>query len=312
MSVFEQPILDAIIVFPIICLILYLPFMFYQYCRYDRVTLWHTIMTFSFIFYLTSAFFIVNLPLPSERYIQHLIAIDYPTMNLDPLKIIKSFISSNPLLHGGSLIAGLRDATVSQVVLNIFLTVPFGIYLRFYYKKSFRTTLLLTILLTSFFEITQLTGLYNIYARPYRLFDVDDLILNTLGGVLGWIFVPLLDKLIPSRERIEHLVINNRDRVTFIHQTLSFTLNITLNILICILLHSFFPNHLATINFFANLLIWGMIPALTSSTIGQQLIQTTVKTAQQKNWRLILRNLSLISCINFVLPTWMTMLGRII
>lgn len=206
MSIFKEPLLDAMLCFPFIGLILYLPFALYQYHQYGRVTIWHTVMTFSFIFYLTSAFFVVNFPLPSEQHIQHLIAVNYPVMNLDPLRMVKKFLLNNPLMYGGNLIDGLRDTTVSQVILNIILTIPFGIYLRFYYKKSLKTTLLLTILLTSFFEITQLTGLYYIYDRPYRLFDVDDLILNTIGGVLGWFLVFLLGKVLPFRQRIAKLV----------------------------------------------------------------------------------------------------------
>ncbi|WP_258089213.1 VanZ family protein [Weissella fangxianensis] len=311
MSVFKEPLLDAIVVFPLICLILYFPFTLYQYHRYGQVTLWHTLITFSFIFYLTSAFFVVNFPLPSEKYIQHLITIDYPTMNLDPLKIVKSFLTNNPIMHGGRLITGLRDTTVSQVILNIILTMPFGIYLRLYYKKSLAMTLLLTVTLTSFFEITQLTGLYHIYARPYRLFDVDDLILNTLGGILGWFFVPLLSSILPSRQRMMRSI-GNQNRITFVRQTMSFTLNIGLNVISCILLHNIFPNHLATINLISNLVIWGIIPALTSATIGEHIMKTVTKTQSIKNWHTLLRHLSLISCINFILPLWMNMLRKLV
>ena len=38
-----------------------------------------------------------------------------------------------------------------------------------------------------FFEVTQLTGIFFIYPKAYRLFDVDDLLINTLGGILGFI-----------------------------------------------------------------------------------------------------------------------------
>ncbi len=41
---------------------------------------------------------------------------------------------------------------------------------------------------TLFIEVAQLTGLFFIYSGSYRLCDVDDLICNTLGGVMGaWI-----------------------------------------------------------------------------------------------------------------------------
>ena len=52
---------------------------------------------------------------------------------------------------------------------------------------------------TVFIEVGQLTGFFFMYPGSYRLCDVDDLICNTLGGVLGaWItskcvFLPKLE-----------------------------------------------------------------------------------------------------------------------
>ncbi len=64
--------------------------------------------------------------------------------------------------------------------------------MRYYFKCSFLKTLIITFCLTLFFELTQLTGLYFIYPRPYRLFDVNDLFVNTVGGLVGWTIAPLL------------------------------------------------------------------------------------------------------------------------
>lgn len=83
------------------------------------------------------------------------------------------------------------------------MTLPFGVYLRYYFKCSFLKTLAITFCLTLFFELTQLTGLYFIYPRPYRLFDVNDLFVNTLGGLLGWSIAPLFTFLLPSREEMD-------------------------------------------------------------------------------------------------------------
>src|SRR5690625_7064385 len=53
-----------------------------------------------------------------------------------------------------------------------------------------------------FFEITQISGLYGIYTCPYRLFNVDDLILNTLGSVIGFLVAPTILALFPSKEQV--------------------------------------------------------------------------------------------------------------
>lgn len=54
-----------------------------------------------------------------------------------------------------------------------------------------------------FFELTQISGLYGIYRYPYRYFEVDDLICNTLGGVLGYVCTPLIVFMLPKRDRLD-------------------------------------------------------------------------------------------------------------
>ena len=52
--------------------------------------------------------------------------------------------------------------------------------------------------LTLFCELTQVSGLYGIYPAPYRIFDINDLMFNTLGGVLGHIIAPSLTHKLPE------------------------------------------------------------------------------------------------------------------
>ena len=98
MGGFGVPIKDAIIAFPIILIVLFVPFLFLQYRRFGSVTFWHTVMTFSFVFYFTTAYFMVILPLPTEATLEHLQAIRAQTMNLDPLQVVRTFFNDNPLL----------------------------------------------------------------------------------------------------------------------------------------------------------------------------------------------------------------------
>lgn len=89
---------------------------------------------------------------------------------------------------------------VAQVLFNIVMTMPFGGYLKYYWKMDMKKITILSFALTLFIEVGQLTGLFFIYSGSYRLCDVDDLICNTLGGVLGaWmatkcVFLPKLEK----------------------------------------------------------------------------------------------------------------------
>lgn len=68
----------------------------------------------------------------------------------------------------------------NQVIGNIILLIPFGFFVTDYVKiTKIRTIFLLTLLTSGIIETTQ----YFIG----RCFDVDDIILNVLGGVIGFL-----------------------------------------------------------------------------------------------------------------------------
>lgn len=108
----------------------------------------------------------------------------------------------------------LKHPTFYVPAFNVRMLIPFGMYLRYYFKCSFKKTMLLTALLSLFFELTQLSGLYFIYPGPYRLGDIDDIIQNTIGGcigyALGWFAVCLL----ASREEIDEKALQEGSRVS--------------------------------------------------------------------------------------------------
>ncbi len=97
----------------------------------------------------------------------------------------------------------LSSFALWQLLFNILLTVPFGIYLRYYFKQSFGRTVLYSFCLSLFYETTQLSALYGIYPGPYRLADVEDLICNTLGGALGYQIAYVFANLLPDRDTID-------------------------------------------------------------------------------------------------------------
>ena len=75
-------------------------------------------------------------------------------------------------------------------------------FLRYYKHFSVKKVLKYSLLLSAFFEFTQLTRLYGIYPKPYRLCDIDDLLLNTLGGVVGYLWMLDLEKKTSKKRRI--------------------------------------------------------------------------------------------------------------
>ena len=104
-----------------------------------------------------------------------------------------------------------KDKTVEsilQVVFNVMLTVPFGFFCKFILNMKRRNVIVLTFLLSLTIELAQLTGLFFIYPGSYRLFDVDDLMLNTLGGFAGTVLANFVSDLIPDTRNVSIAVIS--------------------------------------------------------------------------------------------------------
>ncbi|MBC6498293.1 VanZ family protein [Weissella confusa] len=104
----------------------------------------------------------------------------------------------------GFILNQIVPSQTTQAAFNVLLTVPFGMYLHFYFKRGFFTTLILTMMLTAFYETTQYTALYHIYCRPYRLFDVDDLILKSFVFYFTTAYFMVILPL-PTEATLEHL-----------------------------------------------------------------------------------------------------------
>ncbi len=94
-------------------------------------------------------------------------------------------------------------------------------------------------MLSLFFEITQLTGLYFIYPYAYRVFDVDDLIINTLGGIIGYALMGIIDDYLPTREEIDNKSLKNSMTVSGLRRIAIFYLDSFLFISIFLLLSLF-------------------------------------------------------------------------
>ena len=127
-----------------------------------------------------------------------------------------------------------------------------------------------TFLLSLFFELTQLTGLYFIYPRPYRLFDVDDLMINMLGGILGYFIMNKLKVLLPSREEI-----NDSVKVSVLRKITSILINIFINNKI--------------INYIILIIYFVIIPTINNKTLGMNFVNIKYDVANKRILRIFLR-----------------------
>lgn len=238
MNSYLYPIEKALVQFPIIAFVLTIPFVFYNYRRYGSISWVRSFILFTFIFYLQCAFYFVILPLPDPNVVVHNTG---SFMQLIPFNFIREFINYTSFNYRdlNTIFIAIKESVFTQPLFNVFLTMPFGVYLGYYFKQDIRKVLIYSMLLSLFFEVTQLTGIFGFYPRPYRLFDVDDIILNTLGGVLGCLIRKIVVLFLPTRDEIDKDNLRKSAKVGYIRRTVGLVIDVIVIILGIFLLRRF-------------------------------------------------------------------------
>ncbi|MGG5306728.1 VanZ/RDD domain-containing protein [Enterococcus pernyi] len=204
MASYIEPIRFALIVFPFLALAISAIFFIYEYRKYGTFLLTRAVILYSFVFYLLCAYFLVILPLPTKEAVAKMTG---PKMELHLFASWENFRANTVLVLSdpSTYLPAMRQSVFLEPLFNVFLLLPFGIYLRYYFRLPFVKTVIASFCLSLFFELTQLTGLYFIYPRPYRLFDVNDLLTNTFGGMLGYLVTPIFTFMLPTRARMDEV-----------------------------------------------------------------------------------------------------------
>ncbi len=136
----------------------------YLICNKKKLVFYKEITMFCFIIYLLLLYYIVTFQDNS-----------YGTNNLIPFREIFRYDVSSKLFF-------------KNVIGNILLFLPFGIFISNYIKnKTFFPTLLLSFIVSCAIEFTQ-----SVIGRTA---DIDDVILNTVGGVLGYLVYKLQNRI---------------------------------------------------------------------------------------------------------------------
>lgn len=202
MSSYTIPIQYAMMIFPILACVITLPYIIVQYRTYGSLLSLRIAIVYSFVFYLLCAYFMTILPLPPRELVA---TYTNPTMQLIPFHFLQD-LSLGPTVEFTSIESILQfvgKASFYTVAFNGLLLMPLGIYARYYFRLSLKKTILIAFLVSLSFELLQLSALFGYYPRPYRLFDVDDLLINIVGGMIGYALTPLLAHFLPNRETID-------------------------------------------------------------------------------------------------------------
>lgn len=224
MQAYLGPLKTAMLVFPFLALFISAFFFVHEYRKYGRFLVARGIIMYSFVFYLLCAYLLVILPLPPIAEVAKMTG---PTMELNLGASWQHFIQQTVLdiRNPATYLPAMKQNVFLEPLFNILLLVPFGVYLRYFFNISWYKTMLAAFLLSLFFELTQLTGLYFIYPRSYRLFDVNDLLHNTLGGMIGFWIEPVLTFLLPSRTQLDEEAYEKGRDVTLVRRLAAFLID---------------------------------------------------------------------------------------
>ena len=152
--------------------------------RYGRLRGWPMISALGLIASAVAlaAFTVFPLPRPGT--------VECSSTNLTDYWQTDLLASISPIAHQASVI-GWEATTTStifmQVAFNIVLFVPFAFFLHQVTRWNGLGIIFAALLASALIEATQGTGFWGVYPCPYRLLDVDDVLANTVGGVVGLI-----------------------------------------------------------------------------------------------------------------------------
>jgi len=215
------PISYAFLTFPVAAAIFTVPFLVVQYRRHGYIHKYRALILYLLLLYLLNAVYLIVLPLPpsihnappdADSYFQWI-----PFHFLTDIARETAVVIDRPSTY----LHLLGERAFLQVAFNVLLTVPFGLFLRYYFRTHWVRCLLFSFGLSLLFETTQVTGIFGIYDYPYRLFDVDDLMTNTLGGMLGYVAGEWLARRLPRIDRLDDNVDLSTKRVSYTRRALA-------------------------------------------------------------------------------------------
>ncbi len=183
----------ALLMWPLLSFAFTLPILVYLYHRDGRLRLPTALAAYLTVLYIAGLGCFTLYPLPSGDSGPGITYGIEPQFN--PLNFIND-ISRD----------GIK--AVLQIVFNVVLFIPLGFIAKRLLRLRLPSTIAIAFATTCLIETAQLTGLFGIYPFAYRTFEVDDMIWNTLGGVVGWLLGRSLDRFIPKREDQEPEITN--------------------------------------------------------------------------------------------------------
>jgi len=171
------------------------PFISRQYSRFGRFAGWPALVAAAIVLYASALVAFTLFPFPDfaggfcdrDDGNSH--------WQLTPLASLDD-VAAHAADH--TLMQTLTSGVFLQVLMNVIFFLPLGFFLAYRSRRSLWTTTMVAFTVSLSIELTQGTGLWGLAPCPYRLADVDDLLTNTAGGMLGWFIGLALRRVLPD------------------------------------------------------------------------------------------------------------------
>ncbi|MGW4111459.1 VanZ family protein [Actinosynnema sp. NPDC004786] len=189
MSVRLSESIITLVLFALLVPVAVLPWVHRQYRRYGQLRGWSAVVAAGGALYACGLVAFTLFPLPdvtggfcTGRALRHYWQ-------------LRPFASLDDIAAAGH---SLTSPAFLQVALNVVLFVPLGFLLRYRFRRGLPASTALGLLVSLAVEVTQGTAVFGLYPCPYRIADVDDLITNTAGAVVGWLLAWSVGRRLPA------------------------------------------------------------------------------------------------------------------
>ena len=184
---------------------LFVPIVAWQSRRYGRLSFRRLLGAAALAVYGVALVAYTLLPLPSGEAVQWCAAHAVDGAQTEPFAFLDDVRRDTA---GIGWRARLLHPTVLQVVLNVALFVPWGLLWRRFLGRGVLTATLSAFAASCLIELTQYTGLLGLVPCAYRVADVDDVLANSGGALVGAVVAPLLLAWMPQARdlaRVRHV-----------------------------------------------------------------------------------------------------------
>ncbi|RED00196.1 VanZ like protein [Microbacterium sp. AG157] len=164
----------AVVAGAVVAILAFVPFVAVSYRRRGRLTVWRSLLWTGAAVYFWAIWTYTLIPLPDSEVYR------CAGVNLHPFAFVDEVRAA--VAASGRY---LTDPVVLQVALNVLLFAPLGFFLRVLGGRGILIAGLVGFATSGIIETTQLTGVWGLFPCAYRVFDVDDLIANTSGALIG-------------------------------------------------------------------------------------------------------------------------------